>query len=91
MVFVSDMVFCHQLETIFVSDQKHWRQKTISETNIVEYVEFLQRQKTISGTNFVSDQRQKRQISETKNHNQRQKPVFLNYSSENNETCMLLV
>jgi hypothetical protein len=38
------------------------RQKTISETNIVEYVEFLQRQKTISETNFVSDQRQKRQI-----------------------------
>jgi hypothetical protein len=39
---------------------------TISETNIVEYVEFLQRQKTISETIIVSDQRQKRQILETK-------------------------
>jgi hypothetical protein len=37
----------------------------------VEYVEFLQRQKTISETNIVSDQRQKRQLLETKNHNQR--------------------
>jgi hypothetical protein len=64
-IYSQKIVFCLHLETNIVSDQRHWRQKTISETIFVEYVEFLRRkQKTTSEeTNIVSnDQRQKRQL-----------------------------